>query len=75
MENLYQDIGIAWVWQYDREFVEIIEEAARTFGLTTFRLEHHNITEFTEAFKKHEAGIRVLLDRASDEDELFQPLA
>lgn len=75
MENIYQDIGIAWVWQYDREFVEIIEEAARTFGLTTFRLEHHNITEFTEAFKKHEAGIRVLLDRASDEDELFQPLA
>ncbi len=75
MEDVQKDIGIAWVWQYDREFVEIIEGAAQSSGLTTFRLERHNVTDFTEAFKKHQAGIRVLLDRASDEDELFQPLA
>lgn len=75
MENLHKDIGIAWSWQYDREFVEIIEKAAQPFGLTTLRLERDNIVDFTEALKKHEAGIRVLLDRASDEEEPFQPLA
>ena len=75
MENVQiKDLGIAWVWQYDREFVEIIRNAAERAGLTTFMIERHNVSEFTEAFKKHDVGIRVLFDRASDEDELFQAL-
>lgn len=69
------DLAIAWVWQYDREFVEIVERAAHRAGLTTFRLERDNISEFTEAFRKRQISVRVLFDRASDEDELFQPLA
>lgn len=70
-----KDLGIAWSWQYDLEFVEIVEQAVRRRGLSTFRIEHHNVSDFTEAFKKREVGLRVLLDRASDDDELFQPLA
>ena len=69
------DLGIAWVWQYDLEFIEIVEKAAQRAGLKTFRIERHNVFEFTEALKKHQVSLRVLFDRASDEDELFQPLA
>lgn len=76
MDNVQiKDLGIAWSWQYDREFVEIVEKSAQARGLTTFLIEPHNISEFTEAFKKRQVGIRVLLDRASDDEELFQPLA
>lgn len=71
----HSDLGIAWVWQYDREFVEIVEKAVQRPGLTTFRIERHNISEFTEALKMRHVDIGVYFDRASDDDELFQPLA
>ena len=71
----YSDLGIAWVWQYDREFVEIVEKSVQRTGLTTFRIERHNISEFTEALKNRQVDLGVYFDRASDEDELFQPLA
>ncbi len=72
---LVYDLAVAWVWQYDLEFVGILEEAAREENLTTFRVERHNAAQFFEALKKRTVGVRAFLDRASDEDEAFQPLA
>lgn len=68
------DLVLAWVWEYDRDFVRIVETMAHEAGLTTFRAERHNIGELTDAVKERRITVRSLLDRASDEDEAFLPL-
>lgn len=69
------DLAIGWAWEYDREFVGALEEECLRAGLTTFRIEPHNVAEFTDALKKRQNTMVALLDRASDEEEPFQPLA
>ncbi len=69
------DIGLAWNWEFDRAFIHGIEHECQKIGLTTYHI-HPNIVE--ETTKKVRAGklfFKTFLDRASDEDETFIPLA
>lgn len=68
-------LGIAWNWEYDADFVAGIERACAQRGLTTFRVEPSNIQETLHRLRMAEIGFRVFLDRASGEDETFEPLA
>lgn len=68
------DLAIAWTWEYDREFIAIIEDAAKHQSITTFLIQRHNIGEILEQLRDHTFLVRFLLDRASDEDETFHTL-
>jgi hypothetical protein len=69
------DLAVAWTWEYDSDFVALIAEAAQRSGKTLLQIQAENVEEVFEALKKGRIKIRCLLDRASDESELFQPLA
>ncbi|HCY74575.1 MAG TPA: hypothetical protein DHV28_01520 [Ignavibacteriales bacterium] len=69
------DLGIAYVWEFDEEFVSLIEKKLQLTGLTTFRVTQKNVFEVTEKIKNRQLLFRTFLDRASDVEDDFLPLA
>lgn len=74
VEPIY-DLGIAWNWEYDLDFVTGIERECHTLGITTFRIEPQNVKEITRKFRAGKIHFHTFLDRASDDDKSFLPLA
>ena len=75
--DLYKvvDLGIAWNWEYDQDFVVLLERVFSGHGLTTYRVEDHNLEETFREVKKGQLSFRFYLDRASDADDRYEPLA
>lgn len=69
------DIGLAWDWEFDREFIFGLENECIAHGLSTFRIEPHNVESVTRLVRTRKLQFRTFLDRASDSDENFLPLA
>ncbi|NUN70108.1 MAG: hypothetical protein HUU02_10405 [Bacteroidetes bacterium] len=69
------DIGLAWDWEFDRDFIYGLENECIAAGLSTFRIEKHNVDAVTRAVRSRRIAFRTYLDRASDSDENFLPLA
>lgn len=69
------DLGIAWSWEYDSDFVHALEKAAHATGITTYFVERRNIEETFHRLKHQTLQFHVIFDRASDEEESFHPLA
>jgi hypothetical protein len=69
------DIAVAWNWDLDREFLQCIDSAATARGLTTYFTDQRNLAETVSELQDDTLFFRVFLDRASDEDERFLPLA
>lgn len=68
------ELGIAWTWEYDREFVSLIESEARAAGIATTLIDRSNVERSLADLRSGQMRLDVLLDRASDEDEAFHPL-
>lgn len=73
MENF--DLAIAYVWEFDEEFISIIEKVFHQHGLTTFIISNHNINEVTQKVKNRQLNFLTFLDRASDVDDDFLDLS
>jgi hypothetical protein len=69
------DLAFAWNWEYDREFMDCVFDAAYRNNLTVLEIHNENVEEIFGLLKTRKLFFRHILDRASDEDELFQPLA
>ncbi len=69
------DLGLAWNWEYDEEFIYGIEHECRKIGISTYRIEMHNIHETLKILRRGKIRFRSFLDRASDEEESFLPIA
>jgi hypothetical protein len=68
------DLAIAWDWEYDHEFVRLLEFSAQALGLTTYSISHHNCEETLQAVQRGQLHIEVLLDRTAETDERFAAL-
>ncbi|MBI2420106.1 MAG: hypothetical protein HYV28_19770 [Ignavibacteriales bacterium] len=68
------DLAIAYVWEYDKDFVELAEARLQSAGLSTFIITEHNIHEITELVQSKKIGFSLLLDRAWDVDTNFEAL-
>jgi hypothetical protein len=69
------DLGIAYVWEYDEDFVNLIEKILHESNITTFRISYHNIDKVTSKIESRELQFNCFLDRASDVEPEFEPLA
>ncbi len=69
------DLAIAWTWEHDAEFVRLLETTAAGAGLRTMSIRRAEIAHVTEDVRASRLRIRAFLDRASDEEESFLPLA
>lgn len=60
--------GIAWNWQYDHDFLSLLDQAALHAGLSCFQVGPHNLPQtFLEA-QNNERRFHFFLGRARDND-------
>ena len=69
------DLAIAWTWQYDLEFVQLLEQAAVRASLKVLMIDASTVGRMHDKVRDRLLHFRFFLDRASDENESFQPLA
>ncbi|MDE3058307.1 MAG: hypothetical protein KGJ59_10160 [Bacteroidota bacterium] len=68
------DLGIAWNWEYDYDFVSVLEYACTEEHVSTYRIAPHNTEETLNQLRSGALAFRCFLDRASDDDETFEPV-
>lgn len=69
------DLGVAWDWEYDRDFMTLLESSAQALGLTTYLVSYHNCDETVRAVQAGRMRFAAFLDRASETDEQFAALS
>lgn len=41
----YYHLAIAWDWEYDKDFVALLESQVQTLKLRSYSVTHHNVQE------------------------------
>ena len=75
METRTFSLGIAWNWEFDADFIYGLEHECAREGLTSYRIEPHNLEETVRRIRIGEISFGAFIDRASDAEEAFEPLA
>ena len=68
------DLCLAWNWEYDADFVELLEAACRARDLSLLTVTTATLDSMLQAVDDRQIAFRVLYDRASDADERFVQL-
>jgi len=71
----HYDLCLAWNWEYDCDFVRLLEEASRKLDLTFLSVCVENLESTLAGLSGREISFSAFLDRASDSDPRFQALA
>jgi hypothetical protein len=69
------DLAVAWTWPPDEEFIRFMEEAAVRHHAQLLRIDAANVSRILRRLELNTLQIHRILDRASDENEMFLPLA
>jgi hypothetical protein len=67
------DLCLAWYWEYDQEFVRMVESACATRGVTLWQVRPDTILQTIRATRSQEINPVMLFDRAND-DLRFDPI-
>ena len=68
------DLGIGWDWEYDADFVFMLDRFCQQAGLRSYLVHQHNLSETWERIQGGSLSFRTFLDRASDNMEAIRPL-
>ena len=68
------DLCVAWNWEYDREFIHLLESACAGIGLTFFSVTPENLDSTLAGLSSGDITFTAFLDRASESDPRYQPL-
>ncbi len=71
----YFDLALSYEWEYDVDFINLTERILQQAGISTFIIKSHNISEVTEQVRFKKLSFGFYMDRASDVDSAFEPLA
>jgi len=74
MSAHFYHLAIAWNWEYDRGFLNCIKSKAGENNISLLEISKENVEFVLEQLKNKNISFKNFLDRASDEDESFQPL-
>ena len=67
-------IGVAWNWSYDADFLHLLDQALHQAGLSVYLIGPHNLAAVTNEVEREVRRFEWFLDRASDEDAQFLKL-
>lgn len=68
------DLCVAWNWEYDADFINLLDAGCRARGLSMLQVTPGNLAEVLHSLAQEEIICRVFFDRASDVDPGFMPL-
>jgi len=69
-----RQVGIAWNWEFDTDFIRQLDRALHQAGLTSYLVGLHNLAHTTAEVERDDRRFLWFLDRASDEDAQFLKL-
>jgi hypothetical protein len=68
------DLAVAWNWEYDADFIALLDASCRSKGLSMLAITSDRLAEVLNALAEKEISCRAFFDRASDVDPQFMPL-
>jgi hypothetical protein len=68
------DLCLAWNWEYDADFVHLIEAACVARGISLLQVTPETLEQVLAGLEDGEIAYKTLFDRASDSAPSFQPL-
>jgi hypothetical protein len=68
------DLCLAWNWEYDADFVHLIEAGCAARGVSLLQVTPQSLDQVLAGLQNGEIAYRILYDRASESDPHFQPL-
>jgi hypothetical protein len=71
---LRYDLCLAWNWEYDADFVHLVEVACAARRVSLLKVAPDSLDQVLVGLENGEIAFSSLLDRASDSDQRFQPL-
>lgn len=74
MMNLF-DLCLAWNWEYDTDFVRLLETSCQSKGISLLQITPENLNHILYELEHKQIAFRFLWDRASEVDERFLALA
>lgn len=70
----HYDLCLAWNWEYDADFVVLVQAAAQERAASLLQITPDNHSATCQALYRGELSFGTLLDRASDSDAQFMPI-
>ncbi len=68
-------MGIIWDWEYDRDFVALLEQQIQRQRLQSYSVSHHNALETLKKIQRGELSFGAYLDRSDNTSEPFAQLS
>jgi hypothetical protein len=72
---MFADLTILWEWEFDEDFVKIIDRKCQQFGLQSYLIHPFHLAEVEEKFRNGNFATRFFFDRASDNHPSFELFA
>ena len=73
--NEFYHLAVAWDWEFDRDFVRLLEHETHSRHLQFYSISHHNTQETARKVQRGELSFGAFLDRAGDTSEDFSHLS
>jgi len=70
---MHYDLCLPWYWEYDVDFVQMVEQACEGQGVSFWQITPHDLLESITAVYKGEKTFQTILDR-SQYDTRFEPI-
>jgi len=67
------DLCLTWNWEYDADFVKLLDLACRLQGLSLLQITPENLEDMIQSLGREEITFRTFFDRAADADPRFIP--
>jgi len=68
------DLCLAWNWEYDADFVKLLNLACKSHGLSLVQITPENLLHRMQSITNKEIVFQIFFDRASDSDARFIPV-
>jgi hypothetical protein len=68
------DLCLTWNWEYDADFVKLLNLACQSHGLSLLQITPENLLDRMQSITNKEIAFHVFFDRASDSDGRFIPV-
>ncbi len=68
------DLCLAWNWEYDADFVKLLDLACQSHGLSLLQITPENLSDRMQSIINKAIVFHIFFDRASDSDTRFIPV-
>ena len=68
------DLGLAWNWEHDADFVELLHASCRRYGVSLLQITPDNLEATLGRLEHNHLTLKSFLDRASEDDNRFMPV-